>query len=76
MGVVESMYSDMFEDQEMHKLMVLPGIKTPILQERINDAAEEFGGKAGEVQGARAGGKFRKSTEKLVYGQLRIRMIS
>ena len=45
MGVVETMYNDMFkEDQEMHKLMVLPGIKELLedYQERINDAAEEF----------------------------------
>ena len=68
MGVVETMYSDMFkEDQEMHKLMVLPGIKELLedYQERINDAAEEFKGKGMEKYKERVQEEenFRESTE-------------
>ena len=45
MIVVETMYNDMFkEDQEMLKLTLLPGIKELLedYQEKINEAAEEF----------------------------------
>jgi len=45
MGVVESMYDDMFKsDQEMPKLIILPGIKELMedYQEKINDAAQVF----------------------------------
>ncbi len=45
MIVVETMYNDMFkEDQEMLKLSLLPGIKELLedYQEKINEAAEEF----------------------------------